>query len=890
MLRVTLLVAFASMFFFSRLMAQEEDVLNTKISINLQNVTLKRALKELDKHSGFSFSYSESILPLGNKLSLSREEQSLRSVLSTLLNNTEIIYRVYGNQIVLVKAQNEQRATANQSITISGYISDMESGEALLGATVYLPEQNLGVSANVYGFYSLTIKPGKYSLQFASLGYKSEQHHITADQNTVLNITLGADTYQLKEIIVRSSDGNVHVADEEMSAEQLSIEEVKSSPALLGEADVMRTVQFLPGVQTVSEGSTGLYVRGGTWDQTLVQLDEAMIFNPSHLGGLMSIFNPDAVKGLKIYKGNMPANFGGRLSSVLDVRMKDGNNQKFSGSGGIGTLASRLTLEGPLVKNRSSFIVSARRSYLDLLLQLSDDPDVKGNKVFFYDLNTKLNFTFNEKNKIFLSGYFGRDRLKLDKTFGVNWGNATGTFRWNHVFNKRLFLNTTMLYSNFDLNYLLNDGGSNNLQWKSKLRSTAVKFDFNHYLNNRRIVDFGYHIIYHHFLPITVTPINERSIIQPFSLEQNDAIEQALYLDSDHTISDKLSLTYGLRLTRFQNVGPGEILQYEKDQPKTLLNVVDTLNYDKLETIKAFHGIEPRIGLRWLWNAKTSIKASYNRTKQYIHVLSSAATGLPNDRWMPSGPHIKPQVSDQVAMGYFRNFMDNAIESSVEAYYKWMSNQVDFSPETDVLLSRYPEIGLLSGKAWSYGLEFAIHKRTGRTTGRINYTWSKAFRRIDGINGGRKYHPIYDRRHDASLVVSHKLSKRVSISANWIFASGRAISLPVGKYEIGGEVVVQYDPFNRNTDRLPDYHRLDLALELRGKNKKNKKWNGHWNFSLYNAYFRKNPLGVRFRNVINNDLNISEDDPNVKVETKEFKGVFVSLFHFVPSVSYSFKF
>lgn len=780
-----------------------------------------------------------------------------------------------------------QAVAQEQTFTVSGYITDSENGESIIGATVYVPELEKGAVTNIYGFYSLSLPRGEYALRYSYLGYQMQPQTVSFDQNRTMDVELRPEALEMEEVVVTAERMDKNVTEVKMSTERLEIKQIKNIPALLGEVDIIRGVQLLPGVQSAGEGTTGVLVRGGSADQTLIQMDEATVFNPSHFMGFFSVFNPDAIKDLEVYKGGIPAKYGGRLSSIMDVRMKEGNKKKFGASGGIGLISSRLTVEAPIVKDKSSFILSGRRTYADMFAKLSRDTSVRKNKLFFYDLNAKVNYTINENNQIFLSGYFGRDVFDFDDAFRLEWGNQTGTIRWNHLFNNRLFLNTTVLYSKFD--YLINiEDPAESFNWTSQLQEYSGKLDFTYFANPNNQIDFGATVIYHKFSPAKITPL-KKSLIGEFKLDEQYALEHAWYIGNKEKISDKLSLEYGVRYSLFQNFGEADIYQYRDPNNRRREDIIDTVRYESRELINYNGGFEPRFGARYLINETSSVKASYNRTRQYMQIASNSTAGLPIDRWIPSDSYIKPQIADQVAVGYFRNLKENMFEVSVEGYYKWMQNQIDFKDGAELLLSQNIETEILSGKAWSYGAELLVKKNQGRTTGWVGYTLSRTRRQVPGINGGKAYSPRYDRTHDISVVVSHELTDRITLSGNWIFTTGSAVSSPKGKYQYEGHSVAYYDPLDRNGSRMPNYHRMDLSLNIESKKNKTRRWQSSWNFSLYNAYAKKNPWSIQYKDVINGDPNIEPGD-NVTVQTKEFKPVSTILFQIVPSVTYNFRF
>ncbi len=772
--------------------------------------------------------------------------------------------------------------------TISGFISDNGTGEEMIGANVLIEEMpGVGAVTNVYGYYSLTLPAGKYTLLYTYVGYNTESKKIDLNANLKIDMSIGENEVQLEEVVILAERPEDNIVDVKMSRENLKIEKIKTMPALFGEIDLIKSLQLLPGVQSAGEGTTGLFVRGGSADQNLILLDEATVYNASHFLGFFSVFNADAIKNVEIYKGGIPARFGGRLSSIIDIQMKEGNNKKFSGSGGIGTISSRLTLEGPIVKDKSSFIVSGRRTYADMFLRLSPNEDLNSNVLYFYDLNAKANYRFDDKNRLFISGYFGRDVFDFDNTFGLDWGNATLTTRWNHLFNDRLFMNATLLFSNFGYGFDIDDGVSN-FEWKSSLQEVGGKIDFTYFINPSNTLTFGSNTIVHRFAPAEINP-GDNSIFTDFTLDNRYAIEQAFYLGNDHKVSEKLFLQYGLRHSLFVNVGPGKTFVYQEGVPRSDQTLIDSISYDRLEKINLYHGFEPRFGARYILTENSSIKASYNRMRQYIQIASNTTAGLPIDRWIPSDNYIKPLIADQIAFGYFRNFKKNTFETSVEVYYKWMNNLLDFKPGAEILLNNNIETEILIGEGRAYGAEFLIKKNVGRTTGWLSYTLARTERQIDGINGGKTYSAKYDRTHDISFVVSRQINTRLTLSANWVYATGQAVSLPVGRYNIDGRSIPYYDDLDRNGQRMPAYHRLDLSANLEGKNKKNKKWQGSWNFSIYNVYARKNAFSLTFEDINNDDIRYDpeEDGPITSTRPGTVK---LYLFSLIPSVTYNFKF
>lgn len=751
--------------------------------------------------------------------------------------------------------------------TINGSVQDSVSGEELIGATIYVDQIEGGTVTNVYGFYSLSLPPTRYDMTISYVGYEQKKISVDLDQDLRLDLALTSNSSTLKEFEVTAEKRNQNVTQVQMSSEHLTIEQIKGIPSFMGEVDIIKAIQLLPGVQTVGEGSTGMYVRGGGADQNLVLLDESPVYNASHLLGIFSVFNPDVIKDVQLYKGGIPAQYGGRLASVLDIRMRDGHAKKFHGSGGIGTVSSRLTLEGPIVKDKSSFLISGRRTYADLFLKFSSDPDMRSNQLYFYDLNAKLNYRLGQNDRIFLSGYFGRDVLD-DSGFKISWGNTTGTARWNHIFGKKLFSNVSLIYSDFDY-FLGEDEGNQAFSWKSNIRNASAKFDLNLFANPNNTIRFGYQLIHHTFAPGDIRSESDESIVFGLTLEKKYALEHGLYLSNEQKISPRISAEYGIRWSGFQNVGKATEHLYDE-----MHEVTDTVLHASGEFYNFFHGLEPRIGVRYGLSPASSIKASYNRTRQYVQLASNGTSTSPFDIWFPASPRVTPQISDQIALGYFHNFKEDLIETSAEIYYKEMQNTIDFKDHAQLLFNEFLEGELRFGSATAYGLELSIKKNRGRFTGFINYTLSKVEKDIDEINEGDPYLAHYDQTHNLAIVASYELNDRWKIAANWIYQSGRAVTLPTGRFEYGGTVVPVYS--DRNDARMPSYHRLDFSATLQGKKNADRKWQGEWVFSIYNAYARKNAFSINFRQ--------EENDPTTTYAEKTY------LFTIIPSITYNFSF
>jgi hypothetical protein len=787
---------------------------------------------------------------------------------------------------------------SGQKQTISGYLKDSVTNEFLIGAIVRLANTSVGVSSNDYGFYSLQADKGKITLQVDYIGYEQKVITLNLTTNTTLDILLSEKRQNLSEVVVSSTKANQRIVSTEMSTEKLTAKDIKQIPMVLGEADVIKSIQLLPGVSAPNEGSGGFNVRGGSADQNLILLDEAIVYNPSHLFGFFSVFNADALKDATIYKGGIPSKYGGRLSSVLDIRMREGSNKKFSATGGIGLLSSRVTLETPLGKvhengANGSMLISGRRSYADIFLPLFPDTTINRNKLYFYDLNFRSNYRLSTKDRVFLSGYFGRDRIDVPNGFGNSWGNITGTLRWNHLFSSKLFMNVSTIYSNYDYEIKFYPG--NSFKWQSSLSNLNFKADFDFYANEKHNIKFGLGSIYYTFNPGNITPFGSKSSVVATNNPLKYALENYAYLQDDYKINSNLSVMYGLRISNFAQLANESIPVYNNDQPVVFNPTIN--NYQK-GTVKSYnkskrntwlnnsYGLEPRINVNYQISESASIKTGYNRMFQYIHLLSTATSPTPLDIYTPSSSFIKPQISDQIASGYFKNIKDNKYELSVEGYYKWMQNQFDFIDGASPLLNNSPETILLNGSARSYGLEFMVKKGEGRFTGWISYTLSKAERKTPGINGGRGinngeyYATNYDKPHNLAVTANYKLSEKWSFSANFIFQSGRPITYPESKYTFNGLSVPEYS--ERNAHRLPAYHRLDVSATLKGKESKRLK--SQWVFGIYNIYNRQNAANITFRE------SVTLNNNNYEVGTGINKAYKLTYFGIVPSVSYEFKF
>ena len=770
------------------------------------------------------------------------------------------------------------QASAQKKYTISGYVKDKSNGENAVGASVYIKELLKGSTSSTYGFYSITIEEGEYTLVVSYVGYKDIEQKISLHKDIRINFEIEENVITTEEFQVIGEREDQNTNEAKMSTVELQVEQIKSLPAVFGEIDILKTIQLLPGVQSAGEGNSGFYVRGGGPDQNLILLDGATIYNASHLFGFFSVFNADAIKDVELIKGGMPAEFGGRLSSVLDITMNDGNFKEYKVDGGIGLISSRLTIQGPIKKDTASFIISGRRTYLGDIIQpfISDSSKYKGSNYYFYDLNAKFNWIVSEKDRLYLSGYFGRDVFTFknsDDGFGLStpWGNTIASLRWNHLFNSKLFLNTSVIYTNYQF-----EVGLEQDQFEFKLYSGITdwnaKFDFNYMPSILHNVKFGANYIFHKFVPSNASAKSGEVNFNTGDIIINYAHDAAFYASDDWDISEKLKVHGGLRYSLFQQIGPFK--RYNNDE---FGNPKDTTVYNKGEAVKLYQGLEPRFTMRYNINNKSSVKASFTQNYQYIHLASFASVSLPTDVWVPSTDLVQPQFSTQYATGYFRNFKENKFETSVEVYYKTMKNQIEYSdgalPKDNA--GNNVDNAFTFGKGWSYGTELFFKKKFGKVNGWVGYTLSWTKRQFDELNNGEVFFAKYDRRHDVSVVFTYDISKRLRLGATWVYASGNAITLPVSRYVIQGQIISEYG--DRNWYRMDSYHRMDFSLTLKGK--ENKKFKSSWNFSVYNVYNRQNPYFIYFAN----EGDISAGTLNVQAKQ-------VSLFGIIPSIAWNFSF
>ncbi len=757
-----------------------------------------------------------------------------------------------------------QFATA-QRYTVSGYIKDAETGEDIIGA--YITDQNgkTKTVSNMYGFYSISLPAGTHNLKYSFISFKTQEHELNLQKNISLNIELSPMDSELDEVLILSEAADKNVTKSETGVISINPQETKTIPVLFGESDLLKTIQLLPGIKTAGEGNSGFFVRGGSSDENLVLLNEAPVYNTSHLLGFFSVFNSDAVKDLKLYKGTAPAQYGGRTSSVLDIKMKNGNSKRFAANGGIGIISSRLTLESPLIKDKLSFIISGRRTYADMFLIFAKEESQRNTKLYFYDLNGQINWKINKKNRIFISGYAGRDMFEFNNFFGIDWGNKTATLRWNSILSEKLFLNTTAIYS--DYNYVISVGMNNGkANIISGIKNFSLKEDLQYFMMPGHKIRFGLSSIYHIFHSGEISTEN-LDIINDKKIEDKYGLENAAFISHEADITDNFKLTYGLRFSSLSVLGEGTVYSFDNHY-----NVADSTIYRKNEVIKNYNNLEPRVTFTAILNKRNSLKMSYTRNAQYLHLLSNSTASNPTDIWYPATAAVKPGVTDLFSLGLYKNFKNNMFESSIEFYYKDMKNLIDYRNGANVLLNQYLEADLIFGSGYSYGAEFYIKKRVGKFTGWISYTWSRTENLFAEVNDGKPFPVRHDRRHDLSVTLIYKPMPRWDFSASWIYYTGDAVTFPSGLYVVNGLPVALYT--ERNGYRMPDYHRADLSVTYHFKSRK--RWKSNLNFSIYNVYGRKNAFQINFEPVEQNSF--------------ELQAVRLALFSIVPAISYNFKF
>jgi hypothetical protein len=850
--------------------AQAQSPLDKTVTISINNEPLKQALDKLTTASGIRFTYNETVAQRKEQLTINAQNAPLGDVLKKAFASLPFSFSVLDQDIMIkydaAKIKKQSAAVAGGKFTLSGTIKATQSGETIIGASIRVMDVNQGTSSNEYGFYSITVPAGDHELAISAVGQKSTVIRVSVTTNQRLNINMDNNEQTLQEVTISAkAPGTRDLSSPQMGVEHLSIQETKNVPVLLGERDIIKTIQLLPGIKSAGEGSGGFYVRGGAADQNLILLDEAPVYNATHMLGFFSTFNSDAIKNISIYKGDMPSQYGGRLSSVLDIKMNEGNNQKFGVSGGVGLIAARINVEGPIQKNKSSFLISARRTYADAFLAFSKDSLAKSSKLYFYDINAKANYILGDKDRLFLSGYFGKDVLKAGDLAGINWGNTTATLRWNHIFNSQLFSNTSLIYSDYDYKISIKED-VNEFHIFSQIKDLNFKEDLQYYAGDKNTISFGFNGIYHTIKPGEISSSGNSGIVSQ-SLENRYALENALYASNTWKASDRFSLTYGVRLSAFTILGQGNYYDFDADG-----NITNTKHYTSGQQVKTYVNPEPRIAAAYSLNDFSSIKASYARNAQNLHLISNSNSGSPTDKWVASTNVIKPELADQLSVGYYRDFSDHKYEFTFETYYKKLQNQVDYRNGANIFTNQPIETQLLYGKGRAYGAEFLFKKKTGRLSGWISYTLAKTERRIDGINDNQWYNARQDRTHDIAIVAMFKATEKWTLSANFVYYTGDAVTFPSGKYQVDGANYYYYT--SRNADRMPAYHRLDLGATRQLK--KSAKFESDLTFSLYNAYGNPNAYRIYFR--------------NNKTDASRTEAVRTTLFTFVPSITYNFKF
>lgn len=765
-----------------------------------------------------------------------------------------------------VAAVGQGKVEKPNSWTLNGFVRDSKTGETLTGVIVYLKgKPNISAGTNSYGYYSLSLLAGLHEITFQYLGYQTRIAVLAMEQDTTVNVELDEKSISLTEIKITGEKSNHSIISSEVMT-KLNVKEIQNIPVFFGEKDILKTIQLLPGISTVGEGNAGFYVRGGGADQNLILLDEATVYNPSHLLGFFSTFTSEAIKDVTVYKGGFPAEFGGRLSSVVDINMNEGNSKEFHVSGGMGLIASRLSLEGPLVKNKGSFMITARRTYADLFVKLlprkGADSIASNTTLYFYDLNLKANYGLSKKDRVYLSYYSGRDHFNMGG-LELNWGNLTATARWNHIVNNHLFSNSSLIFSRYSYNFNVAVGNSS-MNVLSEIKDWNLKQDFTYNLNSNHLIKFGFNSIYHTFIP---SKVDSATLIDVEAMDNRYAFENALYISNEQTISKHLKATYGLRYSIFSSLGPATIYTYDE-----VTDEVNSVSYPKGKIYNTFAGLEPRLLLNYIINDSNSIKTTYARTRQYVHLLSNTTSSTPFDLWVPSNIHILPEIADQYTLGYFRNFHNNMFETSVELYYKTFQNQIDYRNNANLVMNNKVETHLVFGNGLSYGAEFYVRKKYGKLTGWLSYSPSKTLRQFKDINEGKTFRAKQDRPNNISVVGMYEINPRLNFSTSWVYYSGNVVTYPSGRYGVDGNLIPLYT--ERNGYRMPDYHRLDIGLTL--TNKKKEKFESSWNFSVYNAYARENAYSIEFK-----------EDPS---NPSKMQAVQLSLFRMVPSVTYNFKF
>jgi hypothetical protein len=853
-----------------------DELLNKRVRFPKEKLTVQCVLNELTKKYNINFSYEPTEIPLQKNVAISKSEITLREALNGLAVNSGIEYIVRSKVIIIRKSDSNKSVDPNlkkEKYTISGLIKDSASAETLPYTNVCVMGMSIGTVSNQYGFYSITLPKGEYQLVFKCVGFEEMSKDLNLEKDIRLDVDLLSKSQELQEVIITNKTNNLRDIERRMS--KIDVKTIKEMPAL-GESDILRGMQFLPSVSSGAEVGGGMVVRGGAWDQNLMLLDEATVYNANHLIGIYSTFNPDIIKDIKFYTSGIPASYGGRTSSVMDVTQKEGNMKSYHCNLGIGLITSKLTFEGPLLKDKSSFVIAARRSYVDLFFKYIPNDNVKDVKTYFYDINSKINLIINDNNRIFLSCYVGKDLTNVSD-YNEDYGNITGTLRFNHIFSKKLFSNTSIIYSKYNMT---NVGESVLWGWKNTVGLAHYEFKnaFNYYTAKHNI-EFGIKSIYYKFCPGDLKPVGDSSQTFTMKIPEEYALESALYLSDNFRIGAKLEIQMGLRFSTYNFLGKADIYSYGENTPKHPSTITDTIHYNKNAIIKSYYYPEPRLSIKYNFSDHHSIKLSYNKMAQYIQQISNQNIPLPNDMWKASNSNIKPLTGQQFSVGYFSVWKEPSIEFSCEVYYKLLENVLEVKPGTDIYLNETIDAGLLQGKGRARGIELMASKTEGKLTGTLSYTWSKTERKIDSkfleetINFGNYYPANYDIPNKLTLTAEYKISKRFSFTSDFTYQTGRPITLPSGQYTYFYTLMPYYS--GKNLQRMPNFHRLDIGAVLKNKYKENRKWESFWTFSLYNVYGRKNAFSLYLRR-----------KPNTK-NTEAVKMWFMSV---VPSLSYSIKF
>lgn len=877
------LVAFVLVQFIFMNASAQEDLLSQKIDLNINNQKLGKALKKIEKAGSFRFSYSRKIVPVNEIVSINAQNESITEILSELLDPLNVEFIQVEKQIVLRRGKAATEGVeappppvkVKRNYTISGTVFDVTSGETMIGATVYITELTSGTITNSYGFYSVTVPEGKYNLEFSFIGYKKVTREIDLSNNIEQNIQLNVDTELLQEVVIDASESVPFIENVQRGHAELKPESVTQMPALMGEHDVVKSLQSVPGIKLFADGSTMFHVRGGNRDQNLILLDEAPIYNPSHMLGLFSTIIPEAAKEIKIYKSDLPVQQGGRLSSLIDIKTHEGNLKRFGLSGSIGLAASRLAIEGPLKKNKSSFFVSGRFSNLNWFTRNIANSNAK---ISFYDFNAKFNVSLNKNNRLYFSFYSGYDKFEDLGNSGIEWGNFAGTLRWNHIFNSRLFSNTT-LYSSW-YNYYLVVSPANNDRWHSSIANLSLKSDFSYFISPENTLHFGVKFSHQGFNPGNYEPGDGSIPTEVPVVQKKNVNEFVLYAGNEQQFLEKISIKYGLRLNIWRNVGPTTEYLFDENY-----NPVQALEFGRGESYNSYVELAPRLGLAYQISPRVSTKAFYTRSVQNVHLITNSISPFTNfEVWLPSSLNIKPQRADQVGGGVFVKWPDKSLALSGELFYKWMDNQIDYVDHASMILNPFLEGELRFGKGRAYGGEIQLEKKQGKLKGWIGYAYARSFNKIIDINAGREYPTYFDRPHQISIFLSQNLGRKWDVSANWIYNTGASITSPTSFYWFESQQVPIYT--ERGNDRLPDYHRLDLSVNFR-LNRPENRFKHHINFSIFNFYGQLNPVYLNFNKTVNenNDVVVPGDLFLPPGQTASF----TYIYNFIPSISYNFK-